>query len=471
MSGSSNLLVRFRAFAERHLFLPRGGKIIAAVSGGLDSAVLFHLLVSVREDLRLSLRVAHVNHGLRGEASDGDEQFVIRLAEQSGIPYTVHRFDVAAHARTRKIGIEEAGREVRYRWFEELRIEHRFDAVATAHTADDNAETVLFHLVRGTGIRGLAGIPVMRDEGRVIRPLLFATRSEIEEYAAAEHIGHRDDASNASTEWSRNFLRHRILPQLKERINPDLVQTLRRTSERFRELNAYLENVAGNALNDVIERSDREGASFSVLRLTAYPDVIRHAIIKTAIGKHIGSEISWGQARSILDLLEHQTGSWHPLPDGYGVYREHGALVVRRKREDQAFAFSVKPGERYAGTGFAFSCDYTVRPRPEEFGQDPGIEYVDADHVIADDLMLRTWQAGDVFVPLGMTGTKKLSDFFVDEHVPEQHKAEYPVLESSGRIVWVCGLRIDDRFRLQPTTQRVLRLMFTRTREFQHGPH
>jgi tRNA(Ile)-lysidine synthase len=463
MSGSSNLLVRFRAFAGRHRLLPEGGKIIVAVSGGLDSAVLLRLLVSVREELGLSLLVAHVNHGLRGEESDGDEQFAAQLAEQNGIPCKTRRFDVVTHARERQIGIEEAGREVRYGWFEELRSEHRFDAVATAHTADDNAETVLFHLVRGTGVRGLAGIRITRDHGRVIRPLLFATRQEIEEYAAAEHVEHREDASNASTEWSRNFLRHRILPQLKERLNPDLVQTLRRSSEVFRELDAYLEETARKALDDIADRTASESTTLSIPRLIVCPEAIRQCVVKMAIDERVTSGISWGQARAVLDLLEHQTGSWNPLPDGYGVYRERDALVVRREDRRTPFAVSVKPGERYASTWFQFSCDYA--PAPEDLGKDPGIEFVDADRLESDVLVLRTWQAGDAFVPLGMSGTKKLSDFFIDERVPDVRKAEYPILESSGKIVWVCGLRIANRYRIRPTTQRALRLTFMRTTE------
>ena len=236
MVSSRTILTRFHEYSRRRRLIGEQGHLIAAVSGGVDSMVLLDLLVSERESLGLSLIVAHFNHQLRGEESDADEAFVVQRAGQYGLEVYVDRANTAEVARLTRTGIQEAARNLRYDFFAKLLESSGYDALATAHNADDNAETVLLNLFRGAGVLGLSGIPVARPDTKIIRPLLFARREEIEEYAEAARIPFRTDSSNAGDAYTRNFIRHQVLPLVRDQINPNIVETLHRSSELFREL-------------------------------------------------------------------------------------------------------------------------------------------------------------------------------------------------------------------------------------------
>ncbi len=463
MFSSRTFLTRFHEYSRRRRLIGEQSKIVVAVSGGVDSMVLLDLLARERDALGLNLIVAHFNHQLRGGESDADERLVKQRAEQYGVEAYVDRAGTAECARQARLGIQEVARNLRYDFFSKLLESSGYDLVATAHNADDNAETVLMNLFRGAGVQGLAGIPVLRHDRRIIRPLLFARRDEIEAYAAAEQVPFRTDSSNAKDDYTRNYVRHQILPLVRDQINPNVVETLQRTSELFRELEGFLMHSARAALDTVATGNSPGELRLSIPRLRGHPVLLQQYLVMLAVQTVTGQRPEYDQVTRILDLTEGLTGSWVTLSDRHGVYRDRDGLVLRTMEEAADFRVHVLQDHWYDFPGFRFSSTLlTGGQRPFE-GQGE-VEYVNADEIPPGHLVLRTWAEGDWFVPLGMKTRKKISDYFVDAKIPLYEKRKYPILETKdGDVIWLCGQRIDDRFRLTPRTVNVLKVEFHRT--------
>jgi tRNA(Ile)-lysidine synthase len=443
-------------------------KIIAAVSGGVDSIVLLDLLAKEKEAFGLTLIVAHFNHQLRGEDSDRDEHHVAQRARHYGFELYVERAPTAEYAKHNKLGIQEAARNLRYDFFEKLLISSGYDRIATAHNADDNAETVLLNLFRGAGVQGLSGIPVYREDRKIIRPLLFAERRDIESYAKEEGLTFRTDATNEKDYYTRNFIRHHIFPPVKEQVNPNVVPTLHRTAELFRELEAFLTYTARQNFEMMIAKKTDEELHISIPRLRSNPMLIQQYIIMLAAETFAHRSLDYGQVNAILELTEGLTGSWVSISREYVVFRDRENLVLRKTEPITEFRIVVQPNHRYEFNRFKFSSEVLDEKSVNVHGGGEA-EYVDADRITSGELILRTWTNGDAFVPLGMKAKKKISDFFVDAKIPLYEKHLFPILETrEGEVVWVCGQRIDDRFKITDQTRRVLRLQFSRSSENTH---
>jgi tRNA(Ile)-lysidine synthase len=472
MFSTRTFLARFHEFCRRRRLLEDRARVIAAVSGGVDSSVLLDLLVKERETLGLTVVVAHFNHRLRGDESDGDEEFVAQRAVRYGLEFYVERANTAEYARHNKLGIQEAARILRYQFFERLLVSGGFDKIATAHNADDNAETVLLNLFRGAGVQGLSGIPIYRPDKRIIRPMLFAQRKEIELYAEEEKLSFRNDSSNEKDHYTRNFIRHQILPPVKEQINPTVVQTLLRSSELFRELEAYLLFNARHNLDLVVLNRDATALHLSISRLRSHPTLLQQYIVMIAAEDFIGKRLEFDQVNRVLELMDGLTGSSVTLSEQCTAFRDRDSLVIRKMDPVSEFRIVIQQNTRYEFSRFRFTSEI-LEGIPVPLNGNGFAEYVDADKVHADDLVLRTWSEGDSFIPLGMKARKKISDFFVDEKIPVYEKKEYPILETKGgEVIWLCGQRIDDRFKITEGTQRVLKLEFARLAGMQNGdPH
>jgi tRNA(Ile)-lysidine synthase len=457
-----NLPARFRAFVLRHALIKPHDGVLVAVSGGIDSAVLLHLLAAERTRWRLALVVAHFNHGLRGAESDADEAFVRQLAAEYGLPFASGRADVRAIAASRGSGIEEAARTQRYSFLEHLLTKHSCTRCATGHNADDNAETVLFHLFRGSGLRGLAGIPLSRNSGTIVRPLLFATRSEIAAYAASAGIRFREDASNASDDHTRNIIRHHILPVVRERIQPDVAHTILRSSALVRDADAFVTAVARTGLDKILTRRTGEEVLLPLSLLSLHPDAVQSAMIVEAVAHATGVRPGFEATQRVLALRTARTGARAYLQNGWLAAKVRPGIRIGRLTPTAAYVLPVECGVPVAVRGGTVFCDpvprsmFDARPRPHG-------EYVDAARTGLTGLQVRSWQKGDAFMPLGMRRRKKLSDLFVDAGVPAHDKHRTPVLTTAdGTIVWVCGMRIDDRYKITDGTTDVLRLQFQR---------
>jgi tRNA(Ile)-lysidine synthase len=469
MFSSRAFLTRFHEFGRRRHLIEDRNKVIAAVSGGADSTVLLDLLAREQEAYGLTVVVAHFNHQLRGAESDGDEHFVAQRARHYGFELYVERANTAEYARLTKLGIQEGARELRYAFFEKLLISSGFDKIATAHNADDNAETILLNIFRGAGVQGLSGIPVFRDDRKIIRPLLFAQRSEIEEYAKTERLAFRTDSSNKKTHYTRNFIRHTIVPPLKKEVNPNLVQTLSRSADLFRELEAFLTYTARQSCEMILTRKSEDELLVSIPRLRGNPVLLQQYIIMLAAEQLAHKRLDYDQVNAILDLTEGLTGSWVAISKEYVVFRDRENLVMRKTDPVGDFRITVQPNHRYEFERFRFASE-VVDPAQAQFTDSGTAEFIDADAVATGELVLRSWSDGDSFVPLGMKAKKKISDFFVDAKIPIYEKRQIPILETKdGQVVWVCGQRIDDRFKVTDETRRVMKLEFTRTAERTNG--
>jgi len=454
MLSPKTLSSRFREFSRTHELFGKKEKIVVAVSGGVDSMVLLDLFARERG---LTLIAGHFNHGLRGEESDADEAFAADRARAYGIPFHGGRGDTSGEAKRRGVGIQEAARDLRYDFLLRLREDTGARRIATAHHADDNAETILLHLFRGAGIQGMSGIPVERDG--VIRPLLFARREEIEEYARNENIPFRTDSSNAKDGYTRNAVRHHVLPLLKELVSPSVVENINRSGDNFRAAAAYLKEETARVLGSCITGRNPEGLKLSIPVLMTEPLILRQHAILTALeevsGVHPGSD----RIEAVLGLLENEPGSIVTVPGETEALRDRGELVIRRGGGIKAFSIAVDTGREYVVAGFRFAAEI-VSSRGPSGGRNT--EYADAERTGTRGLTLRSWREGDSFTPLGMSGRKKISDLFVDEKIPLHEKHRIPILlTAGGEVIWVCGMRLDDRFKITPATRRVLKLEFS----------
>jgi tRNA(Ile)-lysidine synthase len=451
----SDLERSFDDFVGRNGLLPPSGRVVAAVSGGVDSMVMLTLLERLRRTVPFDLSVAHVNHRLRGPESDRDEDLVRETAAALGLAVHVHRSADPGNGPTVDPGIQERAREERYRFFDRLRSAAPGTRVATGHHRDDNAETVLFNFLRGSGVHGLSGIPVARRDGSIIRPLLFATRAAILEYAAAAGVRWRDDASNATPKYTRNAIRHSVIPAIESAVNPGVRETMARTALLFTDLQAYVTAEVDRVMPGLLLPG--EGLRLDVAKLSALPLFLRESVIHAAARRFIPCNIGFVHVRTILRLIDAATGSSCLVLRGLHAARERDCLVLSEgPPPGKPFDFPVAEGESYVFERFSFSSGPpgAVTPGASRFE-----EYVDADR-LRGDLRLRNWQDGDWFVPFGMGTRKKLSDFFVDRKVPLAEKRRIPILVSGDDVVWVCGERLDDRFRLTPGTKRILLLRY-----------
>jgi tRNA(Ile)-lysidine synthase len=422
--------------------------------------VLLDLFVRLRREYSWEVAAAHLNHGLRGRESDGDEEFVRAEAARHGLHCFAERADTARAAEERKISIEEAGRELRREFFTRVRRSGGFHSIATAHHADDNAETIALNFTRGAGIEGLSGIPVRNRDLSIIRPLLFARREEIAAYARGKGIAFREDATNSDTVHTRNFFRHTLLPLLRENVNPNFTATMLRTAEIFDGLDSYLDGEAQKLTAELLPERTHDQIVIAIDALEAKPLFLREYFLLHTARSFTGSAVTFGTVRAMLAMTEAESGSSSDIGDGCVCVRDRNRLVLRRGRTGKPFRYEVEPLQQYAFDGFRFSSAWAERPRPVRRPGGSSIEFIDASR-LQSPLVLRTWQSGDTFVPLGMRASKKLSDYFIDTKVPAYEKGIIPLLVSGSEIIWVCGKRLDDRWKITPATSRILRLEYS----------
>lgn len=451
-----SLQVRFEKFIRTESLLMPESTLILAVSGGMDSMVMLDLFSGLRESWQWKLHVAHVNHGLRDEESDGDEDFVRLAASNLGLPFSSKRVDTLEYAHEQRLSKQEAARDLRYEFFEELRQRISASAVATAHQANDNAETVLLNALRGAGVRGLSGIPVRR--GALIRPLLFAYREEIAQYAIAFGISYRNDSSNDSINYKRNLLRHSIIPQLKSEMQSDVVESLNRVSQVMRQLDASVQSEAMSVAEHIMTFGSRGRIMVKVPLLLAQPVYLQEALI-LEVFRQLKMELRSEKVAQTLRLCLLPTGRRLQLSGTIAVYHDRDRLVFDKSTEPVDYRQRVFPGSSFEFADFRFSLS-RVEQVAQKFESTKFVETVDAQR-LGPQLILRQWQKGDWFVPLGMQSKKKLSDFFTDEKVPLFEKPTIPILESDGAIVWVCGWRLDDRFKVTDQTKSVIKLTYS----------
>ena len=437
-----NMVERWMKYLEsNHLFAPND-TLLVGVSGGIDSVVLVDLLYRAG----LAFAVAHCNFHLRGEESDQDETFVRALAARYEKPCFVKSFPTAEVAAERGISIEMAARELRYQWFEETRHEQHFDWIVVAHHSDDQIETAFLNLARGTGISGLTGMKVVN--GRVVRPLLFATRKEIEKYSREQMLEFREDSTNTLTDFQRNKIRHLILPIMEE-LNPSFRSGMLETMAHLRDTSAICAQAIDRAAELVLRRTASGDTEISLSELkflkplSAYlfeflkpfhfnGDVVAEMV--KALDRQPGKQFFSATHRAVLDresiVIQKLT---KVLPKRY--YLDENCLVLTHP--------------------IRLSLSFKKRVAVESLKTSRNTAMLDRDK-LQFPLILRKWQTGDYFKPLGMKGMKKLSDFFVDEKLSLPEKENCWLLANGEEIVWIVGFRLDERYKITQETENIL---------------
>jgi len=477
--SASDLESRFAVAIVEHDLLVPDDTVVVGVSGGVDSVVLLHLLCVLNDsdDWSLRLHVAHLNHQLREKDSDKDAAFVEQLARSLQLPCTVETADVAAELQD--VSVEEAGRAARFAFFERVCLTAGAKCVILAHQADDNAETILHRILRGTGMRGLRGIRVRRpirdgSDVQVVRPLLGIRREEIEAYAQERDIEYRTDASNESADFTRNRIRHTLMPLLREQFNPQIAEALLRLADQAGGLDSYLTETGERLLESLIVE---EGGGQLVLHCPTLArkarvlqtHVIRQAILRLGVGER---ELSYMHLNAVADLAAGRAGSKSiDLPAGLCVARRYDRLILHRPGQDVPQTSSVVPVATDGTTVLAdmgaqitaamvsaseVDIDAYIKNRANR-GQEAHEEWLDADQVHTP-LLARSRRPGDRFLPLGMSGMKKLSDFFIDEKIDAPRRERTVVLCDQLGPIWIVPFRIDHRVRLTRLTARVLKL-------------
>ncbi len=439
------------AAIRREQMLPPDTAVVVGLSGGADSVALLHLLLSLREELSLSAVTAvHVNHGLRGEEALRDQRFVEALCERLDVPLTVHTCEVSLLAAEQRIGVEEAGRAVRYRILEETADAWPQCRIATAHTASDNVETLLLHLCRGSGLHGLSGIPPVR--GRVVRPLIDCTREEIEDYCAAAGLSYVTDSTNADPSYARNRVRHLVVPQLKA-INPQAEAAIGRVIARARELDRCLAAQVLQALEDAALGEDTYRRSvLQALEPTVQAAVLRHLL--GSRGEQRGSEVQIRKAAALL-----VDGGSMTVSEGRQLTVTGDRVCITFPQELPPFRFdNVEPdGEWHiGGARWRLCClsreEYEQKLNISKFMFANALDY----GKIGDSLCIRQRLPGDAYHPVGRGCGKTLKKLFNEAALSASERAALPVLCDSEGIVLVAGFGCDERVRITPDTKEIL---------------
>jgi tRNA(Ile)-lysidine synthase len=446
-----------RQYIDSESLIEHGNKILVAVSGGVDSMTLLDVLTVLRKDLALSLAIAHVQYGLRGNDSVADEELVRHTADTHSVPCYVKRIPPGDSVWQERGSVQELARTIRYEFFEQIRREIGFDLVATGHTATDNAETVLLHLIRGSGPDGLSGIPVRR--GVVIRPLLWAERQQIESYAVARRIHSREDRSNIEGTYTRNLLRNKIIPFLEAQVQKNVVRSITKTASINRTLDGYLDTIAGEIAQKAVVQVAPDEYEISQTALESLHPAIADYVIRYIVRQVTGTTLSFTGTISVRDLLRKPVGTVAELENRFRVFREHDKLRFIREPAGHAEVQNVDLNESYLWHGSVFRIS-GVTGEDVDTASGKNVEFIDADK-IHEPFVLRSWREGDRFIPFGMGNEKKVSDLFIDEKIPRAHRKRRAIFEANGTIVWVCGTRLDNRVRITPGTRSFYKIEFT----------
>lgn len=439
-----NLLESFRNNWNKKDF---GSKqpVLLAISGGVDSIVLADLFLKSG----ISFGLAHCNFQLRGKDSEGDEVFVKSWAEEKGVRFFSTRFETQKFAETWKKGIQETARILRYEWLEKIRIQHLYQSVATAHHANDNAETLLINLLKGTGISGLHGIP--ETSGKIIRPLLFAQKEDIENYRKENHLTFRKDISNDSDKYLRNAVRIHILPVIKQYF-PQAVHQLSENIFRFSQAEILYRKEVERQLKKLknVRGKDIYIPVLKLRKTEAYETVCYELF------KEYG--FSSVQIPQILKLTDAESGRF-VSSGSYKVIKDRDFLIITLADTEHTGFIEILAAPCSVQTENG-SFHFSLVKNPKTVSADSFTAFIDASELVFP-LVLRRWRTGDYFYPFGMRmKKKKLSRFFMDQKIPLHEKEKVWVLESQRRIVWVCGMRLDERFKISERTSEVLKVEF-----------
>ncbi|MEE9122098.1 MAG: tRNA lysidine(34) synthetase TilS [Syntrophobacteria bacterium] len=447
-----------------HRMLQSGDLVVVAVSGGPDSVALCHLLHRLRHSHKVELVVAHVHHGLRGVEADQDALFVHNLSHQLGLAMVEQRLEVRSWQKKHGGSLQMAARALRYQYLHQIMAEKGASKLAMGHNADDQAEEILLRILRGAGQRGLSGMDPCTRNG-VIRPLLECHRHEIMAYLEDHGLAFRQDSSNLKPWCQRNLLRLEFLPQLQQAFNSNLNATLLRTSKIFREEEDFWESHLASWLKEHSLNHGDGGIRFPIRPLLETHPAMQKRLLRRVVLEVKGDlrEFGFHHTEILLQLCRSPAANRQlDLPGAVQVEKSYDWVTVTLRHEtveDFTFRISDHGVHSFPLLNHSMEVALLASDLPVEFSHDPNEAIMDLDRV-SFPLTLRSSKTGDRFRPLGLRGSKKLKDFFIDAKVPKSQRRQIPILCSKDHIIWVVGHRLDDRVKLTSNTSRVLRLRY-----------
>lgn len=432
------MIRRFKQFVTDNCLFNKNHSLLATVSGGVDSCVMLHLLALCH----FKVTIAHCNFKLRGADSDGDEQFVRHLAAKYNMPFYSISFDTHNYATEHKLSIEMAARELRYNWFNQLVGELKIDFILTAHHLNDNIETMLLNLCRGTGINGITGIATIN--GNIVRPLLFATRAEIEEYAMLNKLEFRTDITNLSDEYQRNIIRHQIVPVLKQ-INPSFEERMGKNLKQINQAANIYNWYVTNAKTAITKQC---GEQFIIDSKALLKQPFSTTILFECIN-NFGFNTT--QAEAIMPIIGQKSGNVF-FSATHKLLIDRNQIIIKPNNPKACVNMVCNNLSSLSQLGFSVQI---VPIANFKLNKNKNVACFDFDKLTLP-ITIRNWQHGDYFFPLGMNRAKKLSDFFIDNKINLFDKEETLVLVSENKIAWVVGFRPDNRFKVDSTTKQVI---------------
>lgn len=438
------MLAQFLDFNKKEALFKKDEKVLLTVSGGVDSIVMCDLF----HKAGFSFAIAHCNFKLRGKESDEDKKFVSDLAAKYKVPFWWKSFNTKPYAEKKKISIQMAARELRYEWMRRLAKDKKYSFIATAHHLDDSIETFFINLLRGTGIGGLQGVPV--KQGIIIRPMLFANKKMIRDYAEAEHLTWREDSSNLTDKYLRNNIRHNLIPALKK-LNIGFEKTITKELSYFRDAAAIFRKFIEEKKKEiVVEEGKNILFNIKKLKESGHAETILHELLR--------AYDFTPETTELIAKRMYTTAGKKFLSPTYRLVKDREFLILSRHADTNPEEFVITKNQGELKTKLMHLKVETL-PAPDGgiFTKDNTIAYFDLARM-KFPLKVRKWRHGDSFHPLGMRGSKKLSDFFIDRKMALGDKDNIYVLESGGHIAWIIGQRLDDRFKVLPGTKKVLRI-------------
>ena len=454
--------------------IQKGDAVLVAVSGGADSVALLYILLELAPKYSLRLAIAHLNHCLREKESDRDQAFVASLAEQLELPFYTGREDVPRYQKQHRLSLEDAARQVRYRFYDSIAAKYGYAKIALGHHGDDNAELVLMNLMRGSGPLGLSGMSPVRGN-RIVRPLIKLKRSEIMDYVAVKKLDYVTDSSNWDLKFHRNKIRARLIPLLQSGYNPKLIDSLNRLTAIVGAEEAWIEDLIQPIYEKAIVFKEKNKLGLSIATLNQQPLAVRRRLIRKAISDvkgnlrrmtfdHVESACHLAQIGPIYGLLD--------LPDRIGIQRDNTVLTISsedpnlRRPYSASFLSKTRDYEyQLSEPGIIFIEEAAVQisfseipkaqlPDLDRFGH--RIAFFDMDR-IQFPLVIRNFRPGDRFSPLGLDGSQKLKKFFIEHKVSRPERAKCPIVLSQQRVIWVAGHRLDNSAKISPQTRRILK--------------
>ncbi|MDU1510181.1 MAG: tRNA lysidine(34) synthetase TilS [Clostridium butyricum] len=455
------------SYIKDNNLIKSGDKVLVALSGGPDSVCLLNILYNLKAELNIEVGAAHLNHLLRDKDAFEDEEYVKTLCKSLDIPCFVKRVDINKYSKDKKMSSEMAGREARYNFFDDIVKDEGYTKIATAHNANDQAETILFRLMRGSGIEGLCGIKVRRD--KIIRPILCLSRKEVEEYIEINNLKPRIDKTNFEKIYNRNKIRLDMIPYIKENFNEDIIQTLNRMSVLLQKDNEFIENSA----RSFYEKHCIEQSDYFIIKKEMFDNkeavvtrVIRYAL--TNFSKtHYDFEMK--HIYEICNLAKNNSGKAIDLPNKIYAENIYGDIYIKERininnidvKQEIVVNKNEINGKKIFFNNENIKFSVLKNDSNLDLNQNNFIKYFDFDK-INDSISLRKRKNGDKIIPLGMKGSKKIKDLFIDMKVPKEERDCIPLLCFDENISWIVGIRVSEEYKITNKTKNILRVIVER---------